>query len=691
MKILIRTLFCTVLTGVLCSCNPELQQQEVVFLKKRNFLLNDTSLKVKPVFIPLPAGAIQPKGWIKDEAILASHGITGHLDEWSATFGMAWKGVGFKALGADPETGMGWPLEQSSYWLDGAVRLAYILDDRLLIDKISARLNQVVDSVLNGGDSFVYWQDVDYRKKNFESWAHSHLGRALVAYYEATGNPRILEALTKVYSHFDIVPLPFPSRDVTGCTNTDPMLATYELSGDKRILNSLLKMAESEETQATVQKWNAGNFDNGHGVIVYENLRIPAMLYPWTNNPGFLKASRAHLDWLDRNHLLPFGIASSEEYLAGIGSTRNTETCNVSASAWTYQQMYEITGESQWGDRIERVFFNAAPAAVARDYQTMAYYQSPNRIEGLLPAETPGHPGASGGKSSYIFRPLGHDVLCCVGNLNRAVPNYIMHLWMATADKGIAATLYGPSVLKTVVGKNVPLTITSETEYPFAQKIEMTVEPARTCSFPIYLRIPQWCDMPTLIINDRIINIDNVTAGFVKIDRKWKKGDVIELYFHMHVEVVDGRETAFPQEKYFLQGNSSGRPLAKETAVNSPYRSIYFGPLLFALPVKDINPNEQAPGQKWNYAMVSTDASTFISVHSGMPNHWHWQIDEAPIKLIAKATAFDWRPSPTLPLPKGEVTGGEVTEITLVPYGCTKFRISMFPVAKKREKASEWE
>ena len=125
----------------------------------------------------------------------------------------------------------------------------------------------------------------------FEGWAHSHMGRALVAYYEASGNPRVLQALEKVYSNFALVPVPLP---VSECNNVDPMLATYE------------------------------------------NVRIPAMMYPWTNRPELLTASERYLDWIDKNNLLPFGIASAEEQLAGICSTRNTETCNVAASAWLF-------------------------------------------------------------------------------------------------------------------------------------------------------------------------------------------------------------------------------------------------------------------------------------------------------------------------------------------------------------------
>jgi hypothetical protein len=122
----------------------ELKKQEQIFLTKRDFIVQETQLKEKPLFVSLPAGAVSPEGWIRDGAELAAQGIIGHLDEWSTTYRMAWKGVGFEARGVDPKTGIGWPLEQSSYWLDGAVRLAYILNDTALIHKISDRLNMVV-------------------------------------------------------------------------------------------------------------------------------------------------------------------------------------------------------------------------------------------------------------------------------------------------------------------------------------------------------------------------------------------------------------------------------------------------------------------------------------------------------------------------------------------------------------------
>jgi len=144
---------------------------------KRMEILRSKAIRGKSGFLPLPVGAVVPEAWLRDWALTAANGITGHLDEYFATFREAWKGYGFDARGDNPD-GTGWPLEQSSYWLDGAVRLAYILDDQALIAKVKARLDPVVSGVLGGGESFIYWRPRSVLSDNFNSWVHSHMGRA---------------------------------------------------------------------------------------------------------------------------------------------------------------------------------------------------------------------------------------------------------------------------------------------------------------------------------------------------------------------------------------------------------------------------------------------------------------------------------------------------------------------------------
>lgn len=294
------------------------------------------------------------------------------------------------------------------------------------------------------------------------------------------------------------------------------------------------------------------------------------------------------------------------EHLAGTGSTRNVETCNVAAATRTYLWLLRITGEGGYADRIEQIFFNAGPAPIARDFGTMCYYQSPNRLNESLPLEEPHNPSLG----SYQFTPIGHPCLCCVGNVNRILPNYIMHMWMATPDRGLAATLYGPCRVKASVADGVDVTVESRTVYPFEESIDMEVTASRGAAFPIYLRIPQWCASPEIKINGEppeSLKADD--KDFVKLDRAWKTGDRIAIRFPMSPRLICGRETPYPDQEYFRQEpvpkfhQPRSRQLAQVRDVHNPFACVLYGPLLFALPIADETPNRVAPGTQWNYAL----------------------------------------------------------------------------------------
>ena len=491
------------------------------------------------------------------------------------------------------------------------------------------------------------------------------------------GDPRVLKALVKVYSDYPPPEFSGKFNAVRGGVNVDAMLETYLMSGDRRVLDAALATTQRADYREARSQWAQGQLEPGHDVIYYEHIRVPALLYPWTGERDDLAATEKAIEWGEQHYLLPMGLTSGEEYHAGIGATRNVETCNVAASMWTFLWMLRITGEGEYSDRIEKVFFNAGPAPVDREFKTMCYYQSPNRYSTSLPLEAPRSPG------SYWYTNLGYRwVLCCVGNLNRVIPNYVMHMWMGTLDGGLAATLYGPSAVRATVAENVGVEVEARTGYPFEEAITLVVNPEREVAFPLYLRIPGWCRTPEIEVNGERVGQGGANGGFIKVARQWRANDQVVLRFPMSAKVEQGRETPYPQIPYFTTPNS--RRIAKETGIDSPYACVHYGPLLFSLPIPDESPNEEKAGARYQYALdVSPEkAGTEIAVvRHPMPSQWTWSLD-APLQLAVQAREFDWQPTELLPLPKEPVKGGRSAKVLLVPYGCTKFRVSMFPVSE---------
>ncbi|MBN2296927.1 MAG: glycoside hydrolase family 127 protein, partial [Pirellulales bacterium] len=344
-----------------------------------------------------------------------------------------------------------------------------------------------------------------------------------------------------------------------------------------------------------------------------------------------------------------------------------TETCDVAGYIWSQIMLLIVSGRGDMADRAERAFFNAGPATVARDFRTHVYFQSPNRVVDNSPP-SPHGPGASG--CSY---KTTHMPLCCTAALNRILPNYVMHMWMATCDNGLAATHYGPCKVSALAADGVPVEIVCRSDYPFNDVIEMSVNPAREATFPILFRIPGWCKNPELIVNGAGLQVMPDAKGFVRTERIWKPGDTVRLRFPMSVSVQTGRDN-----------NAEG----------APYASVSYGPLLFSLPIADIqNPNTPDPAAKWKYALDSQGeqlGQDIVVERNSMPAKWDWPL-ASPLRLKANGVAIDWNPTPQAPrLPPKPIVEAKAPErITLIPYGCTKFRVSMFPITEQTFKLSD--
>ncbi len=627
-------------------------------------------LPTRPALIPLPPSAVQPAGWLRDWCLAAKDGYTGHMDEVDPAFKQAWA-ADYKMTGDKlywPNGG--WPYEGGGYWFDGLARLGFVLHDDALITQAKTRFDGISSNMNAHSILFQWWLNKDnpedlkataganYGEPEWPIWSSGLLGRALAGYYAGSGDPQALRALESAYSNGT----GWPTMEGWGISNIWPAYQTYLWTGNPKIAQALTgffnTIGDEHKHQSSQRYRRMPNDHEGadHGVHFCESTAAWSLGYLWTGRREFLDATLGWYRIVERDCMQPHGVPVFDEAYGPTGAFRATETCDVAAYMWSQSLLLSITGEGAMGDRIERAFFNAGPATVSRDFKQHVYFQTPNRMaDKSLPAA---------GQNTFQVK---HQPLCCTAALNRITPNYVMHMWMATYDNGLAAVQYGPCQVSALAGDGGRVQIDCQTDYPFNESIAMIIKPAKPAAFPLLLRIPAWCKLPAVSVNGSAIDAVADAKGFVRIHRKWNTGDTVHLHFPMTVQVANGSD--------------------KNLKPAAPYATVSYGPLLFALGMPDTgDPNTPASTSRWNYALsvVGELAGKDITVErNSMPAKWDWPL-ESPLKLHAKAVSFDWKPTNQAALPTSPVPAtGEAVKLTLIPYGCTKFRVSMFPVTEQ--------
>jgi hypothetical protein len=587
-----------------------------------------------------------------------------------------------------------WPYEGGGYWFDGLARLGFALHDETLIRLAQRRLEPVLENMHTNSILFLWWLDrnkpedvkaVNAALEGWPIWASGLLGRAMMGFYAGSKDPRVLDAMVKAYGSD-----PECLRAIRGSmSNPWSAFDAYCWTGNKGIADSLDGMFKKEggallpnlSRYRSVPQLKPGTtVDNAHVVEFLETTTPWLVGYLWTGDTRYLEAAVGWHDLLERIAMQPHGVPVSDEWYGPTGAFRGSETCDVAGYVWSQVCLLSVTGEGRMADRLERAFFNAGPATVARDFKTHVYFQSPNRFANLSP-DFPHGPRAGGG--AYQSK---HSPLCCTAALNRIVPWFVTHMWMATYDSGLAAACYGPCRINALVADGVPVVITCQTDYPFNETVDISVMPKREVAFPLDLHIPGWCATPSLSVNGETIPLARNAKGFARILRTWKEGDTIRLRLPMEPTVQTGRDTASVGP--FSGAHTASRVTIPEAGSTrgAPYATVSYGPLLFALPIPDgTDANTPEPGTRWRFAL-DPKKPEFTPERSAMPARWDWSLN-APLKLRAKAVEIAWNPDPKAPqLPQFPVVAARAPEtVMLIPYGCTKFRISMFPVTAAPE------
>ena len=192
-----------------------------------------------------------------------------------------------------------------------------------------------------------------------------------------------------------------------------------------------------------------------------------------------LFASRM-IEILDRCHGQVTGMFTGDECLAGKSPIQGTELCAVVEFLYSLEVLMSVFGEPAWGDRLERVAFNALPATFTPDMWAHQYDQQVNQVQCTI---NPDHMWTTNGPESNLYG-LEPNYGCCTSNMHQGWPKFCAHLWMKTPGEGIAAVAYAPSTAR-FQSRGVPVSVSLETDYPFRESLQITVKPDRPVRFPL--------------------------------------------------------------------------------------------------------------------------------------------------------------------------------------------------------------
>ena len=154
------------------------------------------------------------------------------------------------------------------------------------------------------------------------------------------------------------------------------------------------------------------------------------------------------------------------------GPRQGAETCSMAEFLLSDEMLVSISGDPVWADRAEDVAFNSLPASMTPDLKGLHYLTAPNQVQ--LDRKNKA-PMIENDGDMFSYNP--YQYRCCQHNAAHAWPYFAEHLWMATANDGLAAVLYSPSKVKAKVAGGAEVEITETTEYPFNGKITFTIAP----------------------------------------------------------------------------------------------------------------------------------------------------------------------------------------------------------------------
>jgi DUF1680 family protein len=304
----------------------------------------------------------------------------------------------------------------------------------------------------------------------------------------------------------------------------------YKRSGDTRYL----KLAERFlQNQDYFDPLAAGDnvLPGRHAYSHVNALSSAAQAYLTLGSQQHLRAARNGFQFVVDQSFATGGWGPNETFVkpgsGGLGDSLTTTHASFETPCGAYghfkitRYLLRITGDSRFGDSMERVFYNTILGADPIQPDVFSFYYSDYN-----------------NNAQKVYYP--EQCPCCSGTFPQVTADYGISSYFRSPE-GLVVNLFVPSKV-TWTQEGAKLSLEQQTNYPYDSHISMRVGAEQPTQSTIALRVPAWAGRNTEVrVNGRAAGVEAQPGTFVSIAREWKDGDTIEYLIDrpMRVEAVD--------------------------------------------------------------------------------------------------------------------------------------------------------
>ncbi len=634
-------------------------------------------------FAKLPLGAVNARGWLKQQLDYMADGMTGRLPELSEYLqrDSGWAGT----------QESGW--EELPYWLRGFYDLAVLTDRKDLYQQACGW----IDTVLKSQDEDGYFGAPMHKNVPGQGqlwccdlWPHMVMLDALRHHWEYTGDERVDTLMRGFFDFCHAIPhatfIPhryeyFEGRIHVQANRAGDMLPhlywLYNKTGDQKLLELAGRFYRRIRPRST--EWL-----DQHVVNFTQRFGYPGIYYQQSHQKWHLRQTeywyKQHLDTWGQQ---PGGIFGADERITpGSGKVdprQGFETCAFTEFAKNFYMLGRISGDPVYADRCEELMLNHFPAAQTPELKGLHYLTASNcpQLDHTSDHDFWNEHNKHGFIPQLSYTP--HRYRCCQHNVAMGWPWYVQNMWQASADNGLASWLYGPSEVTAKVGQEQrPITVEADTGYPFDTRVRMNMRMEAATSFPLYLRVPRWCRNFRVWVNDTAVEgVQPEPGRFVRIQREWQSGDTVDIEMPAEIQL-----TEWPRDGSMTVNRG---PLSYSVRIEETWQKCGGDA---AWPEWEV-----LPASPWNYGLSidrENPSGRIDVVEDEEIPAQPWTPEGAPIRLRAKGRRlWNWtlqQNQMIAPVPESPVYSDEAEEtIEFIPMGCARLRVACLPEVKSHK------